>query len=179
MAESKEHRRFRILRLGYKYLSHGEEIFAGAGLLAVTVVVFMNVLTRYFLSFSFSWAEEITRYIMVAVAFIGAAICSRRGIHLAIDFFFNILPKRICKVLAIAISLVGAAFTFRLTLLSLKYWQHALETGQKSAAMNVPMIIVYGPICVGCGLMCLHLGIAALKHGLEKEAVLKASEKGG
>ena len=167
----------KIFSVIYKYISRLEEFFVGAGLLAITVVVFINVLTRYLLNYSFSWAEELTRYLMVAVAFIGAAICSRRGIHLGIDFFFSMLPDKIRKIVAILISGVGAAFTFVLTLLSIQLIENLVETGQRSAAMNVPMTFVYASIPIGCGLMALHFIIGAFFHLAEREVALKASEK--
>jgi len=163
----------------YKYVARFEETFVGAGLLAVTLIVFINVLTRYFLSFSYSWSEEVTRYIMVAVAFIGAAICSRKGIHLGIDFFFNRLGRKARRFLAVFISIMGAIFTFALTFLSIKYIQHAFETGQRSAAMNISMTFVYASITIGCGLMCFHFIVAVFSHWFEKDAILVSSEKGG
>ena len=174
-----DERRLEFLKRVYRSIAWVEDAFVGVGLLATTLIVFLNVLTRYFLSFSYSWSEEVTRYIMIAVAFIGAAICSRKGIHLAIDFFFNILPPAVRKYLAMLIAFIGAGFTLTLTVLSIRYVGHAFETGQRSAAMDVPMIFVYAPITIGCSLMFLHFMVAAFSHWVEKETVLKASEKGG
>jgi hypothetical protein len=41
-------------------------------------VVFLQFFTRYVLNDSFAWTEEIARYVLIAVIYVGTAMCVRR-----------------------------------------------------------------------------------------------------
>ncbi|HSS27226.1 MAG TPA: TRAP transporter small permease subunit, partial [Usitatibacter sp.] len=55
-------------------------VFWGLGL-----VIFYQFFTRYALNDSASWTEEIARYLLVATAFVGAAINVRKNNHIQVD----------------------------------------------------------------------------------------------
>jgi TRAP-type C4-dicarboxylate transport system permease small subunit len=51
---------------------------------AMAVLVFANVVSRYLFNFSIIWVEELTRYMMVWVGFIGSGLVLRFGAHIAV-----------------------------------------------------------------------------------------------
>ena len=56
-----------------------EHYSLAAGMILISVIIFINVIGRYFFSTSFTWPEELARYIIVAVTFkIGRASCRER-----------------------------------------------------------------------------------------------------
>src|SRR5262245_26766549 len=52
----------------------------------LALVVFHQVFTRYVLNDAAGWTEEIARYLLVAVTFLGAALAVRRNSHIRVDF---------------------------------------------------------------------------------------------
>jgi hypothetical protein len=60
----------------------------------MAVLVFANVVSRYLFNFSIIWVEELTRYMMVWVGFIGSGLVLRFGAHIAVDVFQDLLPAR-------------------------------------------------------------------------------------
>ena len=52
---------------------------------ALAFVVFYQVFTRYALNDAAGWTEEIARYLLVAVVFIGAAMSVRKNNHIHVD----------------------------------------------------------------------------------------------
>ena len=47
---------------------------------------------RYVLNDSLAWTEEIATYCLVAVVFVGSAMCVRLGRHIQVDLIFRYLP---------------------------------------------------------------------------------------
>ena len=56
-------------------------------------VIFHQFFTRYALNDSAAWTEEIARYLLICVVFVGAAIGVRKNNHVQVDFFYRILPR--------------------------------------------------------------------------------------
>ena len=61
----------------------------------MAAVVFYQVFTRYVLEDSAGWTEEIARYFLVAVVFIGASMSVRKNNHIQVDYFYRLIPKRL------------------------------------------------------------------------------------
>ena len=89
------------------------------GLLVVALlgelgIVFANVLARVFFNTSFLWADEVARFVLSIIAFIGGAVAYRRREHAFVRVLLNRCPvgmQRVCfalaDVLALFISLVA------------------------------------------------------------------------
>ena len=70
-----------------KYLAGIETNICQLLLMLMTVVVVVQVFSRYLFSYSFVWAEELVRYLMIWMVMIGAARVQSMGEHIRIDFF--------------------------------------------------------------------------------------------
>ena len=65
-------------------------------LLAVmTLVAFINVITRYLVRFSLAFTEELVVSLFVWLTLLGTAIAFREGAHLAFTFIVNRCPRRV------------------------------------------------------------------------------------
>src|SRR5258707_14680649 len=76
----------------------------------MAAVVFYQVFTRYVLSDSAGWTEEIARYFLVAVVFIGASMSVRKNNHIQVDYFYRLIPKRLGRVLSTLVDAVRCLF---------------------------------------------------------------------
>lgn len=65
-------------------------------LLAVTQVLF-----RYMLLIPLPWTEELARFTLVWVTFLGAASVTRRKLHIAVDYFMAKLPVKTSQVVSL------------------------------------------------------------------------------
>jgi len=77
---------------------------------AIFVVVIAAVVARYVFGQAVSWTEEVPRYLLIWVSFLGAAACVLRREHVGFDLLFNALPPRPRRALSIAISLLILGF---------------------------------------------------------------------
>lgn len=78
----------------------------------IFVIICVAVFTRYILNFVPSWSEEVPRYMLVWITYLGAALCVHYKEHISLDVFFNFLPIRARRVgmliLDLMIGTVGA-----------------------------------------------------------------------
>ncbi len=74
--------------------AHFEEILGAILLAAMVTIAFLNVIVRYCTSFSFAWSEEMTVNFFVWVTMLGTACGFREGKHLAMNIFYDALPRK-------------------------------------------------------------------------------------
>ncbi len=71
-------------------------------MVSMTCVIFfittITVFTRYVLNFVPSWSEEIPRYLLVWITYLGAALAVKYKEHISLDVFFNLMPVRVRQV---------------------------------------------------------------------------------
>jgi TRAP-type C4-dicarboxylate transport system permease small subunit len=64
----------------------------------MTALVFLQVICRYVVKNPLVWTEEVARYLMLWMAFIGASCVIKKWDNIYVDFFINLLkqkPRRI------------------------------------------------------------------------------------
>ena len=76
-----------------------EDWLAFAVFWALAGIVFLQFFTRYILNDSLAWTEEIARYGLMWVTFIGAAMVTRRNSHIAVVLLTELLPPGPARVL--------------------------------------------------------------------------------
>jgi TRAP-type C4-dicarboxylate transport system permease small subunit len=79
------------------------EIIAAISLVGMFVVVFYNVIMRYFFANSPGWAEELARQFMVVFAFSGMALGVRDKLHISL----TIVAERALKKFMLPLEIIG------------------------------------------------------------------------
>jgi TRAP-type C4-dicarboxylate transport system permease small subunit len=77
-------------------------------LAAMVVLVFSNVVLRYAFNSGIATSEELSRWLLVWLTFLGAVVALRQHAHLGVDTLVRALPPRgrlICFVLSYALML--------------------------------------------------------------------------
>lgn len=130
-----------------------EKAIMGVGLFATTMIIFANVVARYVFQNSFIWAEELARYNIVWVAFIGMSLCARLGAHVTMDVLFARLRGHAQVFVWRFINVVTAGFSLYLAYSGWLLVSSVWRSGQISPATGVPMWLVYLAVPVGSLLM--------------------------
>lgn len=116
-----------------------EKVVCALLLTGMTLLGFGNVVLRYLTSYSFAASEELLTSGFVILTVFGAAIAARRGEHLAVELFTDILPRP-ARRLAILLAALLACL-----LLALSVWftwvlvQNQLSNGVRSYALRLPV----------------------------------------
>lgn len=78
---------------------------------SIFVIILFTVFSRYLSNFVLSWSEEVPRYLLVWIGFLGAALAVDRKDHIGFDYLFNMLPTRgreiLMLVLNLGVALIG------------------------------------------------------------------------
>lgn len=130
-----------------------EETFVTTLLLTSSVILFVNIVARYVFNTGFVWAEELVRYEIIWMVFIGSSVAVRKGIHIGIDVLHHVLPENGRRALRIAIGVVCVAFCLVLLIFSLELAMQTRSFGQRSSAMQMPFWIIQLAIPIGAALM--------------------------
>lgn len=117
-------------------------------LVVIVVVVSAQVISRKFLSTSIRWSEEVALFFMIWMAFISMAVGVQKHLHIAVGFFFNLLPPTAAKVVDKLVTLIvmsfGAFMVFDGSRLVQSTMSSTLPATQWPAGMEYLMIPVGG-----------------------------------
>jgi TRAP-type C4-dicarboxylate transport system permease small subunit len=136
-------------------LRNGAEITAGLFATFFTVLVFLQVVFRYFFKSPISWAEELTMLTFQWCVFLGAAIGVRQGIHFKLDFLTRHFSTKIKFYAEIFTSLIIAIVALTMVL---KGWSMVLLTKNSFfATFKLSRGIAYAAIPVSGILIIIYL----------------------
>jgi TRAP-type C4-dicarboxylate transport system permease small subunit len=133
---------------------HFEDWLAFALFWGLASIVFLQFFTRYILNDSLAWTEEIARYGLMAVTFVGAAMVTRRNSHIAVVLLTEMLPAGPARLLRALIDLITFGFLALLAYFSVLIVQRMQF--QRMTVIDLPMSLVYGAVAFGCFLMFLR-----------------------
>ena len=124
-----------------------EEIIGIFLMIVISLTMGLGVFFRYVLNDSLSWTEEVSRYGLVYVTFIGCSLAIQKRSHIRIDFIDLILPVQGRIILKVINDVICLAFFIYM---GYKAYQiiGILHT-TKSTALQVPMSYVYVVIMIG------------------------------
>src|SRR5438876_9991730 len=83
-------------------------------LAAMALMVFANVALRFLTDHSILWVEEVSRYLMIWLTFLGAGLVLRHGGHIGIDTLQESFPRRAAHLRALICILLLGFFSFML-----------------------------------------------------------------
>jgi TRAP-type C4-dicarboxylate transport system permease small subunit len=130
---------------------HPEDWLAFALFWALGFIVFLQFFTRYILNDSLAWTEEIARYGLMCVTFIGGAMVTRRASHIAVVLLPNLLPAWTARALLALVDLVTLGFLGLLAYFSVLIVERMQV--QRMTVIDLSMSYVYGAVAFGCFLM--------------------------
>lgn len=139
-----------------------EDWIAFALFWGLAVVVFLQFFTRYVINDSLAWTEEIARYLLTMVAYLGGAIAIRKFTHIHVEFLFVYLPRRIAWALSVLVDLARIAFLGFGTYLG--WIVTEIMHGQRMVIIDWPMSIVFGACTLGLAIMTVRAVQVAVKN---------------
>jgi TRAP-type C4-dicarboxylate transport system permease small subunit len=137
-------------------------------------VVFTQFFTRYFLNDSASWTEEIARYLLIGVVFVGASIGVAKNNHIQVDLLYRYLPAKVGRVLALLVDAIRIAFFASMSVFTVQMMQKM--GNYQMTIVDLPMNIVYSVVLFGFAAMALRSIWVARTHWQRGYTVLERPE---
>ncbi len=139
-----------------KRLINVEENLSAALLFLMTFLAVMQVLTRYVFKIPTPWIEELTRYLMVWMILITAAISVSQNSHLRVEILNLFLSENQQRILEIFLHTVTAMFMLIFTFRAFIFVKNQITIGQVSPAMQINMAWPLAALIVGGALVTLQ-----------------------
>ena len=137
-------------------LGWAEETLIALLIASASVILFCNVVARYVFNTGVVWAEELVRYEIIWLVFIGGSVAARKGIHIGVDVMLHILPPRVAQVVRVVVAAICVIFCVALAWYGFDLVAQTRMFGQKTPAMQMPFWMVQLAIPVGATLMALR-----------------------
>lgn len=123
------------------------EVLVAAIFAIMLVIGLMQVFHRFALNSSLSWSEEAQIFGHIWVVFLGIPIAYRRGAHLYIETFRDMMPAALGRGFDLMVELLWAAFAVSLMVLGYQVAQVAAM--QESPGLEIPMSYPYYGMVLG------------------------------
>jgi TRAP-type C4-dicarboxylate transport system permease small subunit len=119
----------------------------------LAIVVFLQFFTRYVLNDSLAWTEEVARYLLILVCFLGSVTATRRGTHIMLEFLMRIVPSKLAKAMTVLAQTITLGFFASMTWIGIELTQ---KTRQKMISLPIPKAWIYTICVIALGLMALY-----------------------
>ena len=127
-----------------------------------------GVVFRYVLHNSISWTEELGRYMMIWMAYLGAVLATREEAHVGITAVIALLPPAGRRVMEFISRSIVIAFLVIVLVMSFSHLDSL--SIQTSSAMEIPMVIPYFAVTIGLFLMAIENVLFLVGFRWEPEA---------
>ena len=162
---------------GLAILNRSVENLTAVMLACMVILIFMQIVSREIMSSSFSWTEEVARFLMIWVTFLGASFAFQHGAHIGIEYFKMKLPllfQRLFNILALISSTI---FFLYMIVQGMALVERAMN--QTSTALNIPMGYAYIVIPISGILMFINLLDVTIKsYNKDKNLAMETLKKG-
>jgi C4-dicarboxylate transporter DctQ subunit len=165
-----------ILRRGADALMAALRVAAGLMLVASVAINFANIIGRYVLSVSLSWAEEAMLFLMIGAVFLAAPPVGWLGRHIRMDVVVSLLPPRMRQAFEIFSDLVTIATCIMVAYFAWPVMTMLHELDQRSQSANIPLVIPQAVVPIGLVLMALLIAVRLIVLGVRHDDVISSRE---
>ena len=141
-------------------------------LLAATI--FYQFFTRYVLNDSAAWTEEIARYLLICMVFVGVSAMVRMQRHIHVDFVYRLVPPPVGRALSTLVDIVRILFFAYATVLTGQMMEKM--TTYKMTIVDLPMNVVYGVCLFGFACSTIRAVQVAIEHWRQGYSILERPE---
>ena len=134
---------------------------------ALFAVVFLQFYTRYVLNSSIGWTEEIARYLLIGVTFVGSIMAMRKGSHIAVEALLVFVPREWKHWTLVMVDFLVAVFCGAMA------W-YGFELGNKApgymVSVDIPKAWMYWAVAAALAGMTVHAALRFVRRLRREEA---------
>ncbi len=134
-------------------------------LFLLSLLLGVNVFYRYVLNDSIYWSNEVARYLLAYIVFLGSTMAHKNGVHIRIDIIFIHISKKSIKMIDKIISIFFILFWLLVLYSSIKLFP--LFMMQTTATLQIPYAIPFAALPISAVVWILYCFDDLLKK-LEK-----------
>lgn len=133
---------------------------SGLGILAMGLMLFYEVVCRYFFRSPTIWAQEMSVYVFMWTMLAGAAYTLEKGKHVRIDLIIEHLSVRTQQILEMLTSVAGMVYCAVITWQAYGMIAASISYGKVTATLlRIPMWLPQMALLLGFALLTLQFAI--------------------
>ncbi len=142
------------------FVKKANQLLLGIGilfLLAAVVITAVQVFTRNVFSTSFTWAEEITRYMVIFAVYFASGTVVYMDANARVDIFYRMFSKKMQCILSCVFYLLTAVF-----LVVMGYYGYIYVVRNMTiwcASVRIPWAVPFSALLIGAGNMLLQIPV--------------------
>lgn len=125
-------------------------------MLALIVVVTIQIVGRGIFRISTPWSEEVSKYILIWMTFLGSPVVLYRGEHLMVDLFYVKFAPRVRQWVHLFSDLFILVFCGYLEYFGIMLCLNKVVLRFVSPAAGIPRVYIYSALPVGAALMLIY-----------------------
>ena len=141
----------------FKWLNNLETMVCELLLAIFVVLLFAQIIARQVFQYSIAWSEELSTYMFVWFAYLGAVVAAKMSAHNRVTFHFQFMPKALAKTLMVLADLLWVAFNTYFVYLSYDVVFNRMNLFWKSQTLGLPMKYMYMILPVAFTLMSIRI----------------------
>lgn len=147
----------------------------GIALAAMMIVIIAQTVTRYVIFYSIPWSEELSRYLFVFMIMIGLTVAIKEDMLISIDLIDRVLSPKADKYLDIVRKTFALGVSVIIAIVCTRMFTIGMI--QKSPAMAMPMIVMYGTIFAAYILAAISLVFKIIDNFIEARKMTNEKEE--
>lgn len=122
-------------------------------LACMVLIVFSNVVSRYFLKAALAWSEEVSRFMFIWLVFLSAVLTYVNDEHLNLDILVKSLPKKVGLLLSVISDILVSYALVLLTVGGQGLAQSSWAWLSPATSFSYGVVYLIVPICAGLMLL--------------------------
>lgn len=147
-----------------KWLIDRSMFLGNTFLAAMLVMVFLNVLLRYFFREPIHWGDETMTYLMIMVAFLGFGFNLKEGRHISMTALILRLSEKSRNYISVITSLIAVVYFIFLLIAGIYLTIDSFRIGYFSMVTGLPIGPWQAAMCFGLAILL----IASLWHTINR-----------
>ncbi|MGY0398393.1 MAG: TRAP transporter small permease [Ostreibacterium sp.] len=140
-----------------RFLDNMERYFCQFLLAIFVCILFVQIISREVFGHSLPWSEELSVYLFVWFAYLGASFAIRKSAHNRVTFQYNFIPKNKVWIFEILSDLVWLIFNLIILYLSYDFVFNQVNNFWKSQTLGIPMKYIYLILPLSFALMSIRV----------------------
>lgn len=121
---------------------------------SMAIIVAVQVFFRYVLNQSLFWSEELARFLLVWLTFLGASCAYYKKVNPGVDFLYSKLPLSLQKISSVLTHLSSMALFIVMIIYGYKFaWFVRMQI---SPALQIPKWIILSIIPISGAVLMIH-----------------------
>ena len=134
-----------------------EYFIAGVLVSALVVMLFANVIARYFFSYSIAVVEDLSRFSFVWVVYIGAVVAARYGIHFRVRVQLLLLPEGMRKYMLLFADVIWFGLCILVVYYGVQVIADMFQYPMISATLKINVAYAWTIIPIAFSIMAIRL----------------------